>query len=56
MKRLPTLVQGHASENTLNEDETACFFGALPEMRTLAVARSSAKGGGKQSSESSWIL
>ena len=43
MERLPTLVQGYAPEIIWNEDETACFFGALPE-RTLADAKKQCKG------------
>ena len=46
MERLPTLVQGYAPENIWNEDETACFFRALPE-RTLADAKKQCKGGKK---------
>ena len=55
MERLPTLVQGYAPENIWNEDETACFFRALPE-RTLADAKKQCKAGRKQSSESPWLL
>ena len=46
MERLPTLVQGYAPEDIWNEDETACFFRALPE-RTLADAKKQCKGGKK---------
>ena len=55
MERLPALVQGYAPENIWNEDETACFFRALPE-RTLADAKKQCKGGKKASSESPWLL
>ena len=46
MEQLPTLVQGYGPENIWNEDETACFFQALPE-RTLADAKKQCKGGKK---------
>ena len=46
LERLTTLVQGFALENIWNEDETACFFQALPE-RTLADAKKRCKAGKK---------
>ena len=45
-ERLPTLVQRYAPQDIWNEDETACFFRALPE-RTLADAKTECKGGKK---------
>ena len=46
MERLQVLVQGYAHEDIWNEDETACFFRALPE-RSLADAKKACKGGKK---------
>ena len=45
-ERLPTLIQGYDPQDICNEDETACFFRALPE-RTLADAKKDCKGGKK---------
>ena len=45
-ERLPTLIQGYNPQDILNEDETACFFHAVPE-RTLADAKKDCKGGKK---------
>ena len=46
MGQIPILVQGYAPENIWNEDESACFFRALPE-RTLADAVRQCKVGKK---------
>ena len=46
MNGLPTLVQGNVPEDIWNEDETFCFFHALPE-RTVADAKKGCKGGKK---------
>ena len=40
------LIQGYSLENVWNEDETACFFRALPD-KTLAEAERQCKGGKK---------
>ena len=43
-ERLPTLIQGYDPQHIWNEDETTCFFRALPE-RTLADAKKDCIGG-----------
>ena len=45
-ERLKILVQGYAPEDIWNEDETGCFFRALPE-RSLADAKKDCRGGKK---------
>ena len=46
MDRLPTLIQGYSPKNIWNEDETACFYRALPD-KTLAEAKNQCTGGKK---------
>ena len=53
MKQLPTL-QGYALEYIWNEDDTACFFQALPK-RTIADPKKKCKGRGKPSNELPWL-
>ena len=43
-ERLKVLMQGYELENIWNEDETGCFFKALPD-KTLAEKRKECRGG-----------
>ena len=45
-ERLQTLTQGYALKDIWNEDETSCFFRALPD-KSLADAKKACKGGKK---------
>ena len=45
-ERLKTLIEGYSLENIWNEDETACFYRALPD-RSLSEAKKQCKGGKK---------
>ena len=45
-ERLVTLVRGYSPKDIWNEDETGCFFRALPD-KTLADAKKACKGGKK---------
>ena len=45
-ERLVTIVRSYSPEDIWNEDETGCFFRALPN-KTLADAKVACKGGKK---------
>ena len=53
-ERLRALVQGYKLEDIWNEDETGCFYRALPD-KTLAEKRKECRGG-KRSKKCSILL
>ena len=48
-----TLVRGYSPEDIWNEDETGCFFRALPD-KTLVDTKTACKGGKKAKFVSLW--